>query len=111
MVLNGFWEVFLAAAMGPVLVEAAKFYRLKGERIQARYRKPQYWLLTLPMVPISGLIAAAQGTQDVPLLLALQLGTTAPLLIGAWASASSPRQAGVLPQPARSTAWQLLGWR
>lgn len=109
MVVSGFWQVFAVAAVGPVIVEALKLYRLRGRRIHDRYRRAQYWLLSVPIVPISGLIAAAQGTQDVPVLAALQLGATAPLLVGAWATGSSG-QSGMLPQPARLTAWQLLSW-
>lgn len=111
MILNGWWQVFLAGLMGPVMVEFIKIYRLRGQRIKSKYRKAQYWLLTVPILPISGFIACAHGTQNVRLTLALQLGATAPLLIGTYASGKPKSQSyGIMPKPEKAMFLDLLSW-
>ena len=111
IILNEWWQVFLAGAIGPVVVELVKLYRLRGVRIQRKYRKAQYWLLSLAILPISGLVACAHGTQNIPFTLALQLGATTPLLLGAYASGTpKSEEAGMVPQPESTTLWDLLSW-
>ena len=91
--LNGIRDVFLGGALGPVLVELLKIAALgDGRKVAFRWRRISYWIGTFAIFVVSGIVTVLHGVQNVPLLTAVQLGTSAPLLVGAWASAKSVRE-------------------
>lgn len=114
MIVNGWWQIFMFGAMGPVIVEFIKIFQMaqRNRPILKKYGRWEYWLLMLAILPVCGLIACATtGTQKVPLLVVLQSGANPSLLLGAYASGTpKSRSSGLLPQPEGTTVWELLSW-
>ena len=112
--LNGFWQVFAGGMLGVVLVELLQLvsWRQTGKLTQ-NYRAPLYWISTGALLVVSGVVAALNGTEHVPILKALQLGLNAPALLAGYASGKSSRarkkQAGFVGQrQGTSGLWQRL---
>jgi hypothetical protein len=90
MELNGFYQVFGGGALGVALVELLKIASWRDlDTIADKYGKWRYWVCTLALVVASGVVAALNGVEQVPLVKAVQLGINAPALVGAWATASA----------------------
>lgn len=79
MVLNGFWPVYGVGTLGAFLSELLAFYR---QRNRKRKYSPFYWIITALMIFAGGLVTVFYGDRNVSALLALQLGASAPLIIG-----------------------------
>lgn len=111
--LNGFLQVFVGGMLGPFLVELVKLSKWRnGREIAARYRQAGYWVATLSLLVLGGLVTSMHGVEHVPPLRAVHLGTAAPLLVGAWASAKSAAQwRGAAPgMTGRPSLRDLLAW-
>jgi hypothetical protein len=85
--LNGTVHVFLGGMLGPLLVELARVANWRNKkRVTARYNRPAYWFATGSFFLIGGIVTVVQGIDHVPIVRAIQLGATAPLLVSGWAS-------------------------
>lgn len=62
MLLNvhGFFSIFLTGCLGGLIPEGFRLARLlvRSEKFPEYYRNPAYWLITVVIVAISGLMAA-----------------------------------------------------
>ena len=82
MILNGFWEVFLAGLFGGVLGELMKWYRLRTSNNLPTYLKSFfYWLITMLIIISGGVLTILYGTFDVNAILAVNIGLSSPLII------------------------------
>jgi hypothetical protein len=92
MNLNGFLQVFAGGMSGVVVVELLQFasWRNTG-KLGQNYRSPEYWGMTAVLVIVSGFITVVYGTEQVPMMKAMQLGVGAPALFAGFASAKTGR--------------------
>jgi hypothetical protein len=117
--LNGPVQVFFGGMFGPFLVELVKLAAWSDKpTISAKYRKATYWVGTLALFLVGGIVTMAQGSDHVPLLRACELGAVAPLLVAGWATASTTRRrrlemVGGMPEEkagAMSQLTDMLSW-
>lgn len=83
MTVSGVW-VFLAGCGGGVLAEFISLWNLRKEDPVGwpkYYRRLRYWVISLGMILVGGGLTVVYGVDDMPLLLALNVGASAPLLI------------------------------
>jgi hypothetical protein len=104
LVANLWWQVFLAGAAGPFLVEIGKLATARNhKRALQRLTEPSYWAVTIALLLLGGFVALMYGIdpQGVPVLRAAHLGAAAPLLVSAWASAAPQdvQRKGLVPHP------------
>lgn len=115
MQLNGFWQVFAGGMLGVIVIELLQVasWRKTGKWVQ-NYRDPAYWITTGCLLIASGFLAAVNGTEQVTLLKALQLGVNAPALFAGYASASDSvrkhrqKKAGFVAERKTLTPWQRI---
>ena len=90
MTVSGAWEIFLAGAAGGVFVELLRWWKLRESPIIPDHaRSLLYWSVTLLMIVAGGVLAVLYGTSDPKnVLMVVNVGASAPALIGALATAS-----------------------
>ncbi len=82
MTISGFWFVLLVGCLGGLLGEAAKWFQLRESPNLPDYaRKPSYWIITLIMILLGGLLAVLYGTDNRNAILIANIGLSAPLII------------------------------
>jgi hypothetical protein len=81
LVLNGVWPVWGAGAFGGLVSELYQLYKTRGKKAGRHYSVLD-WAVTIAMIPVAGAITALYGVSNVSGLLAMQLGASAPLIIG-----------------------------
>lgn len=80
--------VFLIGTLGGVLGEALKWYQLRDSLNMPEYsKKPAYWIITAVIALAGGVLAWLYGIDTTKLLLALNIGISAPLILKGLASA------------------------
>ena|SRR2546421_8742904 len=95
MTINGLWLVFLVGCLGGLLGEAIKWFQLReSPSLPAYSRSLFYWLITLLMIVLGGILATLYGTDNRNALLVANIGLTAPLIIKALAQ-TTPSKSGV----------------
>lgn len=80
VILNGFWPVFGVGTFGAFLAELLVHYRNRSKKAARRSRR--YWVVTALMILSGGVVTAVYGTSNISAPLAMQLGASAPLIIG-----------------------------
>ena len=98
MTVNGIW-VFVAGCGGGLLAEFAGIWALRKEDPKswpAHYGQLVYWAISVGMILVGGFLAIIYGVHDMPVLLALNIGASAPLII--------QRILTVAPTPIKSVA-------
>ena len=86
MIVSGFWSIFLVGCFGGLMGEALNWYSLRNSPRIAAYRtKVRYWLTTVVMILIGGVLAALYGIEDRSAILVAHIGLTTPLIIKALA--------------------------
>ncbi len=113
--LNGFWPVFAAGGAGFVLLEMIQVasWRKTGKWAH-NYQSPGYWITAVCLFVVSGCGAAFNGTEQVTVIKAIQLGISAPALFAGFASASEARRkhnankAGFMAARETLSPWQRL---
>ena len=87
--------VFLVGILGGALGEALKWYQLRESPNMPEYsKKPAYWIITAVIALAGGVLAWLYGIDMTKLLLALNIGISAPLILKSLASAV-PNLSGV----------------
>ncbi|HHT9126075.1 MAG TPA: hypothetical protein ACFYD6_09690 [Candidatus Brocadiia bacterium] len=93
MELNGFLQVFLGGMLGPVLVEFVKLAAWRdGAKIAEKYCQWSYWIATVALLFVSGIVVVINGVDHVTLKKAVQLGINAPTIVAVYANASVARR-------------------
>ena len=77
--LNNGWAVFGTGMLGASMAEFAVLYRQRDKLVNRKtWRRWEYWLFTIPMILIGGVVTLYScGVDNVSGLLALQLGAGA----------------------------------
>src|SRR5438046_1015235 len=97
--ISGFWPVFLAGAFGGFLLEVLRWWRLREAMELPRYRTSLfYWTITAVMICTGGFIATLYGIETRSALMVVNLGASAPALIGALAHPGTVREADQRPR-------------
>lgn len=76
------WQIFLCGCAGGVLVELLRWWKLRESlEFPAFVRKWTYWVLTGLMILAGGFIAWVHGMEKGTVMLAMNLGASAPATI------------------------------
>jgi hypothetical protein len=74
--------VFALGVLGGALGELLKWYQLRESPNLPEYtKKPFYWIITVLMILVGGMLALLQGLDGTKPLLALNIGISAPLIL------------------------------
>lgn len=91
--MNGFWPVFFAGLLGPLLVELIKLAAWRDvEKMRTKYSQPLYWIGTAALFVVAGIVVVINGVEHVKILHAVQLGINAPAIVAGYANASVARK-------------------
>lgn len=86
MVVEGMWPLFGCGVLGGLLVELLRWWKLReSETFPSYSRSPFYWLITLAMILAGGFISVLYGLEPRNALMAVNIGASAPAVIGALA--------------------------
>jgi hypothetical protein len=101
MTISGTWQVFAVGAFGGVLLEALRWWKLREAELLPSYAVSRiYWLITIVMIVLGGVLAVLHGTDARSAFLVVNLGASAPALIGAFSvKPPPPDQAPAGPGP------------
>jgi hypothetical protein len=115
MTLN--WTVFFFGLIGGALAEVLKWWQLREAPTPPAYLKSGfYWIITVIMALVAGILAIAYGIDANKPVLAINVGVSAPLILKGLASvvptkpaagasfAGTPRKASVLDMIAAAGA-------
>lgn len=81
--------VFLVGTLGGALGEVLKWWQLRESTNFPEYsKKPVYWIVTALMALAGGVLAWLYGIDTTKLLLALNIGISAPLILKGLAAAA-----------------------
>jgi hypothetical protein len=85
--MNINWTVFLFGVIGGALAEALKWWQLREAQPAPAYLKSTfYWVITLIMALVGGVLAVAYNVEASKPLLAINIGVSAPLILKGLAS-------------------------
>lgn len=90
---------------GGGLAELVKWYKIRDSNNMDDYKKPSiYWVLTVLMILAGGVLAFAYSKiGNINALLAINVGASAPLIIGGLANSPAPKPPTTAP-PSAPTA-------
>lgn len=89
MTISGFWLTFLVGCFGGIMGEALNWYLRRDSPHIAQYLKgKRYWIVTILMIIISGILATFYGIEEKSAILVAHIGLTTPLIIKAMAQVS-----------------------
>lgn len=87
MDISGARLVFLFGCAGGACLELLRWWKVRDSVDFPTYAgKPTYWVITIAMILAGGFIAAVHGTGPTTAVLAMNLGASAPAIIGAFAT-------------------------
>jgi hypothetical protein len=102
MNIDGFWPIFLWGSAGGLLAEFLGIWSLRKEDNWPKYfRRLRYYLISLMMSLIGGGMAVIYGMHEMPGLLALNIGASAPLMLQRLLTPLAPETAAEVPKGAR----------
>lgn len=93
MVLNGFWQIFLAGFFGGLAAEAVGWIELrtcKPEKFPHYFKRWYYWFLTFILSSMGGGLVVLYGIVNVNAILAVNIGASAPLILKGFARTVPP---------------------
>ena len=65
MSISGFWTTFLVGCLGGVMGEVLNWYdRRDSPRIGAYLKGARYWITTILMIVVGGILATLYGTEE-----------------------------------------------
>jgi len=95
--VTGIWVVFGIGIFGGALAEFAKWIALREtnpNNFPIYARSIVYWIITIILMIVGGILALLYGYTDVDALLVANIGASAPLIIRALASTTPPGTPG-----------------
>jgi hypothetical protein len=93
MQISGFGQVFLAGAFGGLLIEILRWWKLRDAAELPAYRTSLfYWSITIAMICVGGILATLYGIDNRSALMVVNLGASAPALIGALSSPGATKE-------------------
>jgi hypothetical protein len=111
------WTIFLFGVIGGAVAEVLKWWQLREAPNPPAYLKSVfYWVITVIMTLVGGILAIAYNVDASKPLLAINIGVSAPMILKGLASiipvkspagtsfAGAPKRAGVLDMIAGRTA-------
>src|SRR5512146_2620105 len=76
------WTIFVLGIIGGLLAEVLKWYQLRESPTPPAYLKSvMYWVITVIMALVGGLLAVIQNVPASQPILALNIGISAPLIL------------------------------
>ena len=93
MYVNSFLAAFSLGFLGAFLADFIGWYklrRLKPEELPKYLSSFFYWIISFAMWIVGGILVILYGTSNVNAILALNIGASAPLIIGRFASIIPP---------------------
>ncbi len=79
MEITGGWMIYLFGCVGGVAVELLRWWKLRESlEFPVFVRKPTYWILTILMILLGGVVAIAYGMEKSTAILSMNLGASAP---------------------------------
>jgi hypothetical protein len=85
MEVNGFWAVFVLGCLGGSLLEVLRWWQLRERQQLPIYaRSVRYWAITVVMILLGGGVATLYGIESQNAIALVNLGASAPALIGAF---------------------------
>lgn len=95
MEVSGAQVTFLFGCAGGLALELLRWWKLReSDQFPEFSKRWIYWALTIAMIIMGGLIAVAYGTDSTNAVLAMNLGASAPAIIGALATPPKGTQGG-----------------
>ncbi len=86
MPISGISLTFLVGCLGGVMGEALNWYaRRESPRLPQYLKGARYWITTIVMIIIGGILAVLYGIEEKSAILVANIGLTAPILIKALA--------------------------
>ena len=87
MEISGPGLIFLFGCFGGAAIELLRWWKLRESLEFPVYaRRAAYWFLTIAMIVVGGLITMAYGIEKTNAILAMNVGASAPAIIGALAT-------------------------
>lgn len=85
--ISGVWPILGLGMLGGLAIEVMRWWKLRtSEQFPQFARSPAYWLITASMIVIGGVLATLYGLDGRNPIAIVQLGASAPALLGAMAS-------------------------
>ena len=85
--ISGLWAILGLGMFGGLAIEVMRWWKLRmSENLPHFARSWLYWLTTAAMIVLGGLLATLYGIDDRNPIAVVQLGASAPALLGALAS-------------------------
>lgn len=82
MTISGFWPTFLVGCIGGIMGETIGWYmRRESPHIQNYLKGARYWITTILMILIGGVLAILYGIESKSAILILHIGISAPIII------------------------------
>lgn len=102
MTVEGFWTIFGIGCIGGCLAEFASIYKLRTEAsFPEHYRRFRYYIISAVMILVGGGLTVIYGIQQMPVIMALNLGASAPLILQKLLVPVVPQGAKPVPDNAR----------
>jgi len=89
--LDGVYQVGIVGILGGIAGEVLHWYRLRtlpADRMPVYARSLFYWLITVFMILISGVVPCLYDTSEVNAILAFHLGMSTPIILRHFASST-----------------------
>ncbi len=94
------WTIFVLGIIGGLLAEVLKWYQLRESPTPPEYLKSvMYWVITLVMALVGGLLAVIQNVPVSQPILALNIGISAPLILKGLAAVTPIKPAATATAP------------
>ena len=91
--ISGFLPVFGLGMLGGLAIEILKWYKLRESSEFPHYvNNISYWLITMVMITLGGVIACLYGTVNRDPISVVQLGASTPALLGVFMSKTSSKE-------------------
>lgn len=90
MNVSGFWGIFGIGALGSLALEILRWYNLReSNNFPDYFKSPFYWIVTLSMIVLGGLLSCLYGIEGRNAVAVFQLGASTPALVATFATGTN----------------------